>query len=397
MNHSDPINNDSQTPTGATEPFVTTEAQELLILPADLFFVEHVDIPVGLESAELDDFAELTLEGLAPFPIEQLNWGFLVDRAEQTMLIYATPRERLRRAGYSDLELYTWVLPDLACLHGARFSADVAVTLSTESGSSYLTYAAGEGLPLQVNQLPPAHTTGATQNSDLKPQLELRLVDATLNEKGRPTFQMETVKSAPLEGGWTPLTPTESTLWRADIRPCAYKTTERNLRRTTAYITLAIRYAALFALLLILFESLLWAGQTWLGTQQAQIDSQLTAVRRLQDKQDLINKLEQVAQNELRPISMLEIANQIRVSLGDTGIEYDETIIEGSNRITIQGKANTINELNNYIEALGRSGSFIRVGDPQQITRAGRTTFSVTLDYLHAADTDTIPEVNATL
>ena len=96
-----------------------------------------------------------------------------------------------------------------------------------------------------------------------------------------------------------------------------------------------------------------------------------------------MNKLEQVAQNELRPIGILEAANEIRLGLGKTGIEYDEVAVESTNRITIEGKANTINELNKYTDSLGNSGAFALVGDPKYITRGGKTTFTVTLDYSH--------------
>jgi hypothetical protein len=96
-----------------------------------------------------------------------------------------------------------------------------------------------------------------------------------------------------------------------------------------------------------------------------------------------LNKLDQVAQNELRPIAMLTAANEVRTALGETGIEYDETIIESSNRLTIEGKANTINELNGYTKSLRQSGKFQLVGDPKYITRDSKTSFTVTLDYTH--------------
>ena len=97
-----------------------------------------------------------------------------------------------------------------------------------------------------------------------------------------------------------------------------------------------------------------------------------------------MEKLEQVAQNELRPIEILDAANQIRISLGSRGIEYDEVIIEGSNRLAIEGKANSINELNEYTQALSNSGNFQLVESPKSITRSGKTTFTATLDYLSA-------------
>jgi hypothetical protein len=80
---------------------------------------------------------------------------------------------------------------------------------------------------------------------------------------------------------------------------------------------------------------------------------------------------------------MLTAANEVRTALGKTGIEYDETIIESNNRLTIEGKANTINELNLYTESLRQSGKFQLAEDPKYITRDGKTTFTVTLDYTY--------------
>ena len=202
-----------------------------------------------------------------------------------------------------------------------------------------------------------------------------------LDEQGLPTFKFESAESPAIEGQWSPLSPDEQTLWRADIRPGNFKTAERNVRRTTTLVTKLIGYAALFAVLLVLLEGMLWAGQLWLGTRTGKIELQSAAVRLIEDKQSLMNKLDQVAQHELRPISMLEAANEIRLKPGKTGIEYDEVVIEGSNRITIEGKANTINELNAYAESLRQADSFELIGDPKTVTRGGKTTFTVTLDY----------------
>lgn len=384
--------NEFSTESGPAEPIKSLPEHQAVpgafnvcVLPAEFFFVERIEIPDALEAAELDDFAELTMEGLAPFPLEQLNWGFLCDPKHQTLVLYAALKDRLKRSGYEALEDHTWVLPDFACLLGARFVEPINVLLRTSEHTTHLRFPEGEELPHVIENFDREgaglEALGAGENA----LLELRLIEPGLDEKGRPTFRFETIGDTAIGGHWSPLTPDEASLWRADVRPLSFKAAERSARRTTALITRLLRYAARFALILVLLEGLLYAGQFWLGSQEDQIASQTTAVRRVEDKQSLTNKLEQVAQNELRPIAILEAANQIRLNLGNTGIEYDETVIEGSNRITIEGKANTISELNNYTDSLENSGTFALVGSPRQITRSGKTTFTVTLDYQHTA------------
>lgn len=388
----------------APEPKSAPHA-DVLVLPAEYFFVEQVEVPSALAAGELADFAELSMEAIAPFPLEQLRWGFLTAPDGQTILIYAALRDRLKRAGHDELETYTWVLPDFATLHGARFSHDVEVALEGEAFDTCLLHPAGEALPTNIrssshnspadgppkgSQIRMSAPIGAEQ-AETTPaapaagqSIRLRLLPVELTEKGTPVFEFETIGEESVSGHWSPLKPDEATLWQADIRPAAYKSVERSARRTTALITRIMGYAALFALFLILLEALLFGGQFLLGTRTAKLDAQATNVRRIEDKQSLMNKLEQVAQNELRPIAILEAANQIRISLGSTGIEYDEVVIEDGNRITIEGKSNTINELNAYTESLRKSGNFELIDTPKSITRSGKTTFTVSLDYIHS-------------
>ena len=367
----------------APEP-ESTPQPDVLVLPAEYFFVEQVDVPPALAASELADFAELSMEAIAPFPLEQLRWGFLTAPDGQKLLIYAALRDRLKRAGFTDLENYVWVLPDFATLHGARFEREVDVVLHGEQFDTHFVHPGGEAMPTQVSSL---HKNSEAPKTRSGESVHLRVLPVELTEKGLPVFRFETVGVEAAKGHWSPLMPSEATLWQADIRPASYKGLERSTRRTTALVFRILGYAACFGLFLIFLEALLFGGGFWLNQREAKIDSQTTPVRRIEDKQSLMNKLEQVAQNELRPIAILEAANLIRLSLGSTGIEYDETVIESGNRLTIEGKANTVNELNAFTTALNKSGNFLLVDD-QSITRSGKTSFTATLDYIHTEPTE---------
>ena len=352
---------------------------DVLVLPAEYFFIEKVEVPTALAPAELADFAELSMEAVSPFPLDQLRWGFLTDPDGQHLLIYAALKERLKLAGHAELETYTWVLPDFTTLQGARFTRDTEVVLEGEHYTTNFLLPSGEASPENIRSLPEGSDTPRSTGQSI----HLKLLAVELSEESIPTFKFETIGESPADGLWSPLEPDEASLWNADIRPSSFKTVERSARRTTSLVTRIMGYAAIFAIVLIVFEGLLLAGEFWLGTRTAKIDEQAIPVRRIEDKQSLLNKLDQVAQNELRPIAMLTAANEVRTALGKTGIEYDETIIESNNRLTIEGKANTINELNFYTKSLRQSGKFQLVGEPKYITRDSKTTFTVTLDYTH--------------
>ncbi len=378
------------------------EAEQVLRLPGHLFFVESVELPPALEAEEIADFAELTVESIAPFPIDQLNWGFLYTDDATTLLIYAAHRDRLKKCAGDQLETYAWVQPDFASLVGARFPEATEIALVAEDCLTIAHFETGAEAPYAILSHPFDHDDNlATAIKALSAEIEnsptiykklvIRLVDTEVNEQGLPTFHFAELDGTAHTdyGHWSSLSPSEKTLWQADIRSAAFKTSERSARRTSALLTKITAWAALIGLLLILMEGILFGANMWSASKQKRISQQQPAVARIEDQQTLMNKLEQVAQNELRPIAILEALNQARPD----GIYFTSTDAEGENRITIDGIANTINDLNRYTESLSRSGNFELIGTPKSITRSGTTTFSATLDYKHREEVPpTTPE-----
>jgi hypothetical protein len=375
-----------------TEP---APAEQVLVLPGHLFFIETINAPIDLEPTEIADFIELSLESIAPFPVEQLNWGFLYSQDAPTILVYATHRDRLKQAGYTELQSYAWVLPDFATLTGVCFPDETLVTLQSDNNLSLLLFDKGASVPrtalvtsLEDGDFDQALKELMANVPDLPKgvaTLGVRTGAIELSEQGLAIFNQESaddLRSALEYGAWTTLTPTETQLWQADVRSADFKETERSARRLGALLVRITTWAAVFALVLVGIEMLLLASQAWLSTLDKQIESQRTAVLTIEDKQALMVKLEQVAKNELRPIAILDAANNIRLKL-NLGIEYDSAVVEGENRITIEGKATSINALNSYTEQLKQSGQFVLINAPESITRAGKTTFTVTLAYTH--------------
>lgn len=369
------------------------KAEQALVLPGKLFFVETIDIPEELEVLEIPDFAELSLESSSPFPLDQLYWGYLYHKDAATLLLYAAHGGRIKNEGFSDLDDYMWVVPDFATLAGARFHEDTLVLLEGENSVSLAYFESDVEIPKSVSVDAATETVADATLQLLKadipglpktiPTLHLRPTVATLTEKGLPTFSHATSDQADgqgYDGNWQTLSPSESQLWQMDVRSVDFKAAEKNKRRMRSLISRIAGWAAIFALALVGIEGMLFASQAWLQTQFNQIASQQDAVSKVEEKQILVNKLEQVAQNELRPIEMLEAANNIRLKL-NLGIEYDRVVIEGDNHITIEGKANSVGALNRYAAGLKDSGLFEILVKPDPSTDKGKTTFRVSLAY----------------
>lgn len=363
-----------------------------MLLPGHIFFVENLELPPALSDSEIADFAELSIESIAPFPIEHLNWGFYHAPQTQNIIIYAAHRDRITASGYEELEKYAWVLPDFFSLMGARFTEETEILLQSEHSISLLRFNIGSGTPTAIAAQ--ANSDWAIENSIevLRSELGGRpneydpilmdLPTIEIDEHLIPTFRhqiAENGNSYPPYGEWQVLSPSEDDLWRADIRSGSFKNSERSTRKTGALLSRITAWAGFAIILLIGLELILLTAQIWLGSKENKIAQQAPQVAKIEDRQSLMNKLEQVAQNELRPIAILEALNTIRPD----GIYFTSTSAEDGNRISIDGIANTITEFNNYTESLRKSGLFELIGTPKSITRGGKTTFTVTMDYFH--------------
>ena len=380
-----------------TEPIHVdpVKAEQVLILPGYLFFVETIEVPPELESSEIHDFAELRLESIAPFPIEQLCWGYLYQKDMSTLLLYAAHQGRIKNDGFTDLTDYAWVVPDFATLSGARFSNETLVLLEGHNNSASMVYfESNTEIPksvwVDIFAEPVTQSVIQSLRAEIRdlPQtsstLHLRPTVATVNENRLPTFEHAVSEQDGDQldfDGWQSLSPKESQLWQMDVRSADFKTGEQSKRRMSALIARITGWAAIFTLVLAGAEVLLFASQNWLKTQLAQIEHQREAVLKVEEKQTLVNKLDQVTQNELRPIEMLGAANEIRLKL-NLGIEYDSVIIEDENHITIEGKASSITALNRYVESLEDSGLFELLAEPEYLTKSGQTTFNISLAYV---------------
>ena len=328
----------------------TPKAVSLIcFVPSQYFFVEAIELDPTVHSEEEKvAFFELQLEALAPLPSDQLYWGFYSLPDSNSGILFASAQSRLNADGYDALEGYTWVLP--------QFIPELALGMRS------------------LEEL--------TQLNHLSEQKVLSDYSVKLTKEGGISIlkdnadnDAEVTESVPIEIGG-------QELWSADIRPKAFKEKAKRERTQTAFINKTFRYSVYTFAFLLFAEILLFAANLGLNTYAAKIEEQVPSVRRIEDQHSLINKLEQISQNELRPIALLEKANAIRTQIS-TNIIYDTVDIANENEVTIKGTVGNVNELNRYVSELSRSKNFQVIEDPKYITRGGKTTFTLRMFYQH--------------
>ena len=128
--------------------------QQVILLPPQVFFVMPLEVPEELPAGEWANFAELSLESAAPFPLDQLLWGFSREPEQRRLLVYAAPRPRVKKLGLDDLDdaFFAWpgfLMPGLPTMEqaGVRFIAQ-------SGGIAAVHYDGKSRVPLKITARP---------------------------------------------------------------------------------------------------------------------------------------------------------------------------------------------------------------------------------------------------
>jgi hypothetical protein len=315
---------------------------QLCLVPSHFFFYEVIEVDSDLSLDEQEDFIQLQIESISPFPIEQILYGYFVIPNSPNCVLYLALKDRLNAKGFNALDSYTWVIPDSI---------------------------------IELSQ-----NTALFEHSAIK---EILLKNIRKEYDLQVLKEGDIVITDPNAYGIEAPNLTCDQLWTADIRPIEFKEKTKKDRSRLAFLNKAFQYSLYFFALIFIAELGLIVAKTWLSAHASRIEAQAPAVSRIEDQHTLINKLDQIAQNELRPIALLEHANAIRTKLG-SNIVYDDVDIVGENEVTIKGSAGSVNQFNAYVKQLEQSGYFVISEDPKYVTRGGKTTFTLKMNYQHS-------------
>lgn len=321
----------------------------ICLIPSQYFFIEFISFENeeehSISNKEVYRFFELQLESLSPLPLDQLLWGYYTPPNSDQSILYASLKSRLANEGYDSLEDYTWVLP--------QFIPQLAVQAIQISDLH------------DLSKLDSSADTG-NESLHLEKDFQVSITQGSSDEANSESF--------------TAINLALPVLWSADIRSETFKDQAQKNRSRLAFINKSLKFSLYFTAFILLSELVLAGANLWLTQYASKIESQAPTVRLIEDQHTLINKLDQISKNELRPIVLLEAANQIRTQIS-SNIVYDNVDITNENEVTIKGTVGSVNELNRYITQLNQSKSFNVLEDPKYITRGGKTTFTLKMYF----------------
>ncbi|HVU36879.1 MAG TPA: hypothetical protein VHC95_00955 [Opitutales bacterium] len=350
-------------------------------IPAAFLFVHSEPLPDGMQPTEIEGFASVTLEGLAPLPLEQLAWGYLADARSRHIFIFAAFQDRLTVENLSTDDSFYHVLPTFFAAAPTDGAAHWVMLWNTGHVVGVY-YAAGEVIPSRVeverlkeNTVAEAFAAreallkrlGGQARTEATPGL-LSEPDAVRASGNRINFSFLQYTSPDAEPtkvpGMAPADP--AAYWSADMRGTAFRAAEQKRRKATMQAARFLKFAGIAAILLVIGQSVAFGTRFVIQRKDAQIKSQSDTVSYVDSREALLKQISKFTDNQLHPFEMLGVINPYRPK----GISFKKTHIFNS---TPQGTTTPVPSLSASCES----------ADPQDVT-----TFVTALANSRIVDVD---------
>ena len=369
--------------------------RKVLLVPGEVFYCHSLTLPPEISDSEIDQFAELSLEGLSPFPLDQLLWGFLRDEKTSLILIYAAYRESINKLGVENLDQCYYVLPSFITINGVSFDEPSITFLSENNSMSALTFSAHSTVPENVFTL----SLENIDNSDasllkVKNSLLVSLknegykidnniylgTSALVDSDDKLRFKHRLVSGeidSDLNSTVTRLPMDEKKLWDADIRASSFKLKASRKRNYSRYVWSSTQLAGIAASLFLLLQFIFMMTNTWTDFRIDKVAERSDEVALIEQKNNLLLRIEQIAQNELKPFEMLATMNLKRPS----SIYFTQAVSDSFNQIQVDGAASNVEVVNRYMENLRNLPLVSDAKIKKIVSRSGNAPFTVVVTF----------------
>jgi hypothetical protein len=358
----------------------TPAAKKVVLLPDHVFFVRVVPLAPGRPAAEVPAQVELALEGLSPFPVAHLCYGYFYQPGSSRVLVYAAYRRRFTvddAAEWTDADA---VLPAFAAWLGLPPAGPLALLVTGADFVTALGWEGSEPVPAVVltrqvaPDAPPEACAAAAaeltaQLRGLPAPVKVTVPDGTSSRIGAEGLEFA--------AGGRVSHLADAQLDALDVRDKTELTRRRRDRTRDLYLWRAFQSCVAALVLAGVLELGLKGGQFGLKTRAVLADTQAPAVQDIQTKNSLASRIEELSTSRLMPVRMLEIVNEKRPRT----IQFLRTATKGLYVLEIEGQTNATPDVFNYQAALKELPACDHVELGQTTDRGGTTRFILTVTF----------------
>lgn len=366
----------------------------VILVPGDAFFCHLMEIPEAIGRSEVRGFIALALETESPFPLDQLNWGFVLNEKTRRALVYAAPAVRLQRMGLSELDDEHWVIPSFLALPSQPVNQRTIRFIATENTLSAISLDPGSDIPVSVvsRRFPDGFQSDeALKNArrelanSLNGQTQDRFIESDVwlvsafqvDSGGRMVTHFRRI---PAEGvaqeESTTVSPTGEYFWNADVRSQELIRKEKRVRRISGYLWVSILAAIMLVVALVILQGAVWTLRSLTEVRSAEIAQRSPEVTLINNKFDLAERLLQSTETDLHPFRMLEAVNRVRPD----SLYFTKADLRSAYELVIDGNAQSADAVNQFSDRI-RKLPFVASAEVTPRTRQGQTTFDMSIRF----------------
>lgn len=356
------------------------------LLPDALFFTRAVPVAKGATSAEAGAQLELALEGISPFPLAQLYYGWFWVPGSELALAFASYRRRFTPEQTSEWDRAELVLPAFAAVLGAEVDAATTIVLNATEGITAVHWAESRVADKIVFRPIGLEATDEDR---------VRMRDELLRELGgsKKVIDLESPLSADASasegeivfraGDFVSRLPASTTA-AIDVRDKSELAALRNARRRDVGLWRVALGCAVALLLLTIGELALTSVRAWHSVRERLYAAQKPRVDRIASVHELTNRIEDLATKRLLPLEMVtqvvgENNERIPADIQFTRVHAEQA--RGLYTLFIEGKTDNATQVNAY-EATLKNLPSVQNAEARFTQTAGlRAQFAITVTF----------------
>jgi hypothetical protein len=356
------------------------------LLPDALFFTRSVPVTKGASSAEAAAQLELALEGISPFPLAHLYYGWFWLPGSEHALAFAAYRRRFTTEQTAEWDSAELVLPAFAAVLGADLDAATTIVLNAPEGLTAVRW--GDSPVAEKIVFRPL-------NPGVTDEERARVRDDALREVGgsKKVIDLESPLTADASardgevvfraGDFVSRLPASATA-ALDVRDKAELASLRSARRRDVVLWRVVLGCAAALLLLGTGELALSGGHAWHGVRERLYAAQKPRVDRIESVHELTNRIEDLATKRLLPLEMVtqvvgENNERIPADIQFTRVHAEQA--RGLYTLFIEGKTENAPQVNAYEATLKNLPSVENAEARFTQVSGARATFAINVTF----------------
>lgn len=361
-------------------PFATA-SRRVALLPDERFFVRTVPLSSEEGAGDVRTQVELAMEGVAPFPLGQLYYGYWTRPGVDRALVFAAYRKRFGSEEVEEWEDADLVTPGFVALLAAG-PVEPATTwvLAGEGGFTAVHFGDGTGVPTAVRVEPVPTDADDTTREAIRDRV-LRALGGSRAVRDLPPVEVE--PGEPGDGDYVARSDdirSQFSVAQAeaiDVRDKAELAVRRRARTRDRWLWRGLLLGLVVIVGCALAELGLIGLQAWQSRQLAVIARQTPVVSEIMTAQTLATRIEELSTRRLRPFEMIALADQPR----PPSIQFLSTTTSGLRTLNVQAQTASQADIDTYRRALADLADVENVEVEVQGVRNNIATFRMTVVF----------------